>query len=127
MASLAEHIEAKSIPEPNSGCWLWLGEVNSAGYGRIARGNPHYGYRTRILAHRASYEIAKGSIPDGMELDHLCRVRSCVNPDHLEPVNRSENNSRGDLMKRKGIRLADSNERWSYGLKNCWSLRKAKG
>ncbi len=67
-------------PEPNTGCWLWIGASNSTGYGFIAyRGNA-YG------AHRMSHELYKGPIPDGFEIDHLCRVKSCVNPDHLEAV-----------------------------------------
>lgn len=99
-----ETIERNTIPEPNCGCWLWTGELNSAGYGRISRGNRHTGTRERLLAHRVSYELANGPAPEGMDLDHKCRVRMCVNPAHLEPVTRSENNRRGDLMKRKGIR-----------------------
>lgn len=62
------------------GCWLWMAATNG-GYGA-------YG---RTTAHRASYEIYVGPIPDGMQVDHLCRVRSCVNPSHLEPVTRIEN------------------------------------
>lgn len=100
-------LSSRYIPEPNSGCWLWLGELNSAGYGRISQGSNHNGTRVRSLAHRVSYELAKGPIPEGLELDHLCRVRCCVNPGHLEPVTRSENNRRGDLMKRKGVPKPD--------------------
>lgn len=99
-----ETIKRNTIPEPNCGCWLWTGELNSAGYGRISRGNNRYGLRERLLAHRVSYEMHKGPVPMGMDLDHLCRVRMCVNPSHLEPVTRSENNLRGDLMRRKGKR-----------------------
>ncbi len=113
----SDWIELRSIPEPNSGCLLWLGEVNSAGYGRISQGNSHVGKRVRSLAHRVSYELAKGQVPPGMELDHLCRVPSCINPEHLEPVTRSENNRRGDLMKRKGRPMPDYlvGRRWPEG------------
>lgn len=68
--------------EPFSGCWLWNGRLNKDGYGRTADDK---------LAHRVSYTLLKGAIPDGLELDHLCRVRCCVSPDHLEPVTQAEN------------------------------------
>jgi HNH endonuclease len=83
-------IEERSIPEPNSGCWLWLGSVNSWGYGMM-RVN-----RKVCCAHVASWRFYRGSIPEGYEVDHKCRVRSCVNPDHLEPVTHKENVRRGN-------------------------------
>lgn len=67
-------------PEPNTGCWLWAGSIGSHGYGQMR----HEG--TTKLAHR---------LPAGLDLDHLCRVRSCCNPDHLEPVTRIVNARRG--------------------------------
>lgn len=77
------------VPVPESGCWLWIGEWNDGGYGRLwIRGKNHQ-------AHRLSYELHKGPIPDGLTIDHLCRVRCCVNPDHLEPVTMRENTLRG--------------------------------
>lgn len=74
--------ETKIAYEPMSGCWLWLDAVGSkSGYGlfSIGRGKQY-------LAHRVSYQEAKGLIPEGLSIDHLCRTRSCVNPDHLEAV-----------------------------------------
>ena len=68
-----------------SGCWQWVGTVSTNGYGQ-------WGNRR---AHRAVYEMYKGPIPDGLQLDHLCRNRPCVNPDHLEPVTCRENILRG--------------------------------
>ncbi len=78
----------RAIPEPNSGCWLWIGNVDpSTGYGRFGHLNES--------AHRASYEMHVRPIPEGLQIDHLCRVRCCVNPKHLEPVTREENLRRG--------------------------------
>lgn len=72
-----------------SGCWLWQGRLFSNGYGTI-RDAPH-----RRLAHRVAYELLVGPVPDGLVLDHLCRVRRCVNPAHLEAVTQGENVRRG--------------------------------
>lgn len=64
------------------GCWLWSGRTKSGGYGVIA--SVRYGNRSRaILAHRASWFVYKGSIPDGLLVLHKCDVPACVNPDHL--------------------------------------------
>lgn len=78
----------KIMPEPNSGCWLWTACLVK-GYGQFyADGKRHY-------AHRMAYQMFRGLIPDGLQLDHLCRVRCCVNPDHLEIVTNKENVLRG--------------------------------
>ncbi|MEV4521473.1 HNH endonuclease [Micromonospora tulbaghiae] len=74
-----------------SGCWLWTAAKNAYGYGVIGLTGQH---RT-VLAHRATYEMFVGPIPDGHDLDHLCRVRHCVSPAHLEPVTRRINLLRG--------------------------------
>jgi len=87
---LKERLDQLSMPEPNSGCWLWIGATNGVGYGKIS-----VGHSKGVYAHRASYELHCERIPDGMHLDHLCRVRSCINPDHLEPVTNQENTLRG--------------------------------
>lgn len=82
---MAKYIE----PEPNTGCWLWSGCVGGGGYGMLrVDGVARY-------AHRISYELRHGPIADGLQVDHLCRVRCCVNPDHLEPVTQRENLLRG--------------------------------
>lgn len=80
---------------PNGeGCMLWLAAKNTSGYGMFHVGN---GTAPRMPhAHRVSYFIAYGSIPVGMEIDHLCRVRGCVAPRRLEPVTHAENARRGD-------------------------------
>ena len=83
-ARMAERIEK------TEGCWYWRGNVNPAtGYGRLGIGQRNF------AAHRLSYELHVGPIPEGLDLDHLCRVRHCVNPAHLEPVTRWENTRRG--------------------------------
>ena len=71
---------------PITGCWLWVGRTDRGGYGKYGANG--------LGAHRIVYEKLKGKIPEGLVLDHLCRVRCCVNPDHLEPVSIAENNRR---------------------------------
>lgn len=66
-------------------CLRWKGSRNWGGYGQISVG----GRQQRV--HRVAYELAKGPIPEGLEIDHLCRVRDCINPDHLEAVTHQEN------------------------------------
>lgn len=75
-------------PVTESGCWLWIGGENGKGYGRMRWGK---NYR----AHRLAYELLRGPIPSGLELDHLCRVKCCINPDHLEIVTSKVNTLRG--------------------------------
>lgn len=80
------------------GCWPWPGALNKKGYGTIDVVVNGRRYRS---AHRFAYEQLVGPIPDGLELDHLCRNPPCVNPAHLEPVTRSENVRRGDKARRR--------------------------
>ncbi len=77
-------------PDPNSGCWIWTGHETGKGYGSF-----FLSHKKRIRAHRFSYEYFNGSIPNGLTVDHLCRVRMCVNPRHLEAVSIRENVLRG--------------------------------
>lgn len=91
----------------DTGCWLWTGPLYSNGYGKTAR--PLRGTR---IAHRAFYLATGREIPAGLDLDHLCRVRQCVNPAHLEPVSRSTNllrgaGARGRAYCKRGHDLAD--------------------
>lgn len=73
--------------DPVTGCWLWLGSLQGGGYGQV-----WYPQARRLeLVHRLAFRLAGGMIPDGMELDHLCRVRRCFNPEHLRVVTRLEN------------------------------------
>lgn len=71
-------------------CWRFLAAIGNHGYGIFT---PHKGNQN--LAHRYSYELARGPIPQGLHIDHLCRVRECVNPAHMEAVTPLENSSRG--------------------------------
>lgn len=88
-APLQERFDAKYIPEPNSGCWLWIGSVNTNGYGQIQFG------KKLGRAHRVSLYLDGRDIPDGLVVDHLCGNRQCVNPSHLEAVTQQENTVRG--------------------------------
>lgn len=79
--------------EKTKSCWNWKAYISPNGYGRI---NYYDGKRVKVfMAHRVSYEIHKGSIPKGLVIDHLCRNRACVNPDHLEAVDLKTNIFRG--------------------------------
>lgn len=88
MSTLEERFWSKV--EITDTCWLWLGYLEKGGYGRFRVGN------VMCMAHRFSYMYFVRPIPEGLTIDHLCRVRNCVRPDHLEPVTQLENNRRGD-------------------------------
>lgn len=79
-------------------CWLWTAPLNDGGYGQIYL----EGKRPRV--HRLAYEALVGPIPDGMQLDHLCRVRNCINPLHLEPVPQRVNILRGESPSARNAR-----------------------
>lgn len=80
---------AEKIATTDSGCVVWIASRNNSGYGTF-----NVGVRSTV-AHRWSYEYHVGPIPDGLDLDHLCRNRACVYPEHLEPVTTSANLLRG--------------------------------
>jgi hypothetical protein len=79
------------------GCWEWQGPKERDGYVRVGVGSRTDRTARRAYAHRITYEHYVGPIPDGLQLDHLCRNRSCCNPAHLEPVTPLENTRRGTL------------------------------
>ena len=72
-----------------TGCWIYTGCLTSRGYGHIRFG------KTMKMVHRVMFEHQKGPVPDGMDVDHICRNRACCNPDHLEAVSHKENVRRG--------------------------------
>lgn len=85
--TLPERIERKI--EKSGNCWTWSAAKTGEGYGGVWLNG------RMVLAHRAVFEALEGPIPDGMTLDHLCRNRACVNPQHLEVVTRGANVLRG--------------------------------
>jgi hypothetical protein len=81
------------LVNPDTGCWEWQGSRNNKGYGQQWENGKF------VFAHRWAYEQAKGPIPNGLSIDHLCGNRACVNPDHLEAVDHATNCRRGRQSK----------------------------
>lgn len=77
-----ERLLQYSVADPETGCWLWRGQISNSGYGRIMLSGPQG--RRMESAHRASYQLLVGAIPEGALVRHTCGNRLCVNPDHLE-------------------------------------------
>jgi hypothetical protein len=89
---LPERFWNKVQTNTSTDCWEWTASLIKSGYGHYR----HEGAPRR--AHRVAYEVLVGRIPDGLDLDHLCRTRHCVNPAHLEPVTAAENLRRSPLV-----------------------------
>lgn len=88
--TLLEKVISKTIPEPNSGCWLWWPKAQAPqGYGHIKISNRVH------LAHKLVYELSRGPVPEGLELTHKCKTAACCNPDHLELVSHKQALKRG--------------------------------
>ena len=92
MRTADERFDEKWTPEPNTGCWVWMASSSDDGYGQF------WSEEKMVRAHRYAYERWVGPIPEGLTIDHLCRVRHCVNPDHLEAVTNRENILRGETI-----------------------------
>lgn len=121
---------ARTLPV-EGGCWEWQGAIVAAGYGRcLTAETPFPGMYS---AHRVAYTIVKGTIPDGLAIDHLCRNRRCVNPDHLEAVTLAENIARGVQARnghdathcKNGHEYTPENTYWCWGGRRCKTCVKA--
>jgi hypothetical protein len=103
--------------EKTETCWLWRGQVNNKGYGLFWLNG------SKRAAHVVSFLLHGGHIPDGLELDHLCRVTLCVRPDHLEPVTHAENQRRMGLARTQCIHghpyTPENTYRGSNGRRRC--------
>lgn len=118
-----ETLEAKfeNRVSRSTGCWEWTGAIGPNGYGRMTHKKD--GRYVKLYAHRVSYEMHKGAIPDELVIDHLCRNRKCVNPDHLEPVSNRENILRGTSPIANAARATHCPAGHSYSGENLYVTR----
>lgn len=122
MMQISQNPSLENYKTKENGCWIWTGHISRQGYG----------YFGKQLAHRLIYAKTNKLIP-GLELDHLCHNRTCVNPDHLEQVTHHENILRGDASKKhmyckRNHRLEDCNIQISSkkGKRRCWVCTVAR-
>ncbi len=128
----AATIYARCVELPWSGCWIWMGRLNK-GYPKLSFENKTCG------GHRVLYEMLIGPIPEGLTLDHLCKIPCCVNPAHLEPVTLSVNMKRADrtgmggYAQRKrtkcihGHLFNDENTYWDkHGYRSCKTCQRER-
>lgn len=111
---------SEKVSIASTGCWEWTAGLGTDGYGRFypGEGAPP---GTKVMAHRFSYQLFVGEIPEGLDIDHLCRNHSCVNPDHLEPVTRRENLRRGVGFIAENFRKSHCPAGHPYDDENTWT------
>lgn len=115
---------SRIIIDPNTGCWIWTGFVHKkTGYGQVKMVNAD-GSRKSKSAHTAFYESVRGSLPEGLEPDHTCNNKVCVNPSHMEPVTHAENCRRRDL-RNKYVFTPEVKSRISEACRVAWVRRKS--
>lgn len=109
----------KHVDKSADGCWHWIGSKNRKGYGHFLW------HGVGPMAHRCAWTLLRGPIPEKLQVDHLCKVRSCVNPDHMELVTLQENVRRSDvgLHQRQKTHCPRGHE---YAGRNLYVNRKAQ-
>lgn len=116
--------DAKYAVDPD-GCWVWT-DAARAGYGFLLVNGK------KQMAHRVSYELHVGPIPEGLQIDHLCRNKLCVNPTHLEPVTQRENILRSDNMAARWARRTECHVcggelKWRGDRRYCVECERRRG
>lgn len=106
--------------EKTDTCWLWTGATIAAGYGALRREGKF------LYAHRVSYELTYGGIPDGATIDHICHVRNCVNPKHLRLASYSQQNENRPYENQSGYRGVHQNRCGRGRLINTWTAAVRK-
>jgi len=96
-------------------CWVWTRYLNK-GYGALQVGT--LAKTKKVLAYKFSWELVNGPVPEGLELDHLCRNRACVRPSHLEPVTHQLNMLRGDTFASRQVQVTECPQGHPYDEKN---------
>ena len=123
--AVADRFWAKA--DKSGECWLWTASRTKKGYGQFKAEH-------MVYAHRFAYELLVGPIPDGLTIDHLCRVRHCVNPDHMEPVSNRVNVLRGDAVSALNVQKThcpqghpydEANTRLYRGSRYCRTCKRA--
>ncbi len=117
-----DHVEKQE----GNGHWLWTGNIPSNGYGIFTMGKPPAHYT--VMAHRYAWTLLRGPIPYSLDIDHICRVRNCVNPDHMQPVTHKVNMRLrpGAGMCKAGHDMSITARVWACGRRACGVCYDAK-